>query len=209
MAEISVIEGLSKASLNKLVHDLMKITGITNPKELIRSIRAHEWTLTHVITRTSEFLAFGGTFDVSVIEAENPKNFFSENKEIIIDQKLLGLFISGGSCCDTAISVSKYKLKKEKQTLDRDILMELPEGSTFDIDTFWQVVIGLIKKWLGNKNGELEENVSNVLYVWDASRGKRHSVQVSVTSPNEVRISLYGIRETSGWGEGDVVLVPS
>lgn len=209
MAKISATKGLPKATLNKFMEDLMKLTGITNQKELIRSIRAGEWTFTHEITRISKFLAFNGTFDVVVTEAEDPKRFFSENKQIFIDQKLLGLFISSGSCSDTAIRVSKYKLKKEKQTLDKDILMELPEGSTFDIDTFWQVIIGLIKKWLANKPGELEEDVSNVLYVWDASMSKRHSVQVSITSPNEMRISPYGIRETSVWGEGDVIFVPS
>lgn len=208
MAEVSVIEGLSKASLNRLVGDLMKITGIDNPKELIRSIHAHEWTLSHVITITSEFLAFKGKADVEVGKSVEPKKFFSGNPEVVIDAKLLGLFTTDMSFRDTTVHISKYVLKKH--SLDSDILEDLPEDSTFDIDTFWQTIIVLIKNQPINTSGPLEDVVSNVFYLWDTSLGKRYGIQViRPTRTDKWKINLYGIRETSGWGEGDVIVTPT
>jgi hypothetical protein len=208
MANISVIENLSSEDLNKLVYTLMKITGITNPKELVRSMLSHEWALSHAITITSESLLFEDALSIEVCDPVYPKKFFSKNEDIVLDQKLLELHTSNDVCANTTISLSKYSLKKV--TLDCILLDDLPEESTFEICVFWQTLIAFLTKQPKGKLGYLNEVVSNIFYLWDTSRGTRYAVQVSRSGLYaKWNISRYGIRDTSGWGEGDIIFTPA
>jgi len=160
------ISEVKAGRLNALVKNLMRVTGISDPEEVIRSINADEWTLTR------KFVGGLSAPSDPIIVGPLPKTF---KPELFFRDDNPGVKLFVYSCFKNSVlsfarpvsekaaaSVVFRDLKKSMN--DTKIRTELGEGHVFQLDDLW-VIAELIERQAKGGSCALLNGSANLFYL--------------------------------------------
>lgn len=168
--------------LEFLIETVMKMTGISDPKEAVKLINCGNWKL----VKTGEVDKYPeenfGRVDINVPkDTTNYKQFFSGTKGVEIDVSFVNLFLTEFSHFSGPISLFNCNAGKIRSA--DDLKAQLGEGYVFKPEEFCPILATLIQMQIGKKTGYLRSHgSSNIFFVLNKNKDNIHIVQVRFVS---------------------------